>query len=287
MSLLKKVRSAIKSLGDRVMSDRAYFALFRPLYLVANGKRRGSRTQFAVVGPSLFSASDPDGTMLHFCERTRMRIYHYPKGVKGRLAMIEAKYVSDSVAVMDADVVIDIGANIGEFSRAVVGRASRLVAIDPDPNVWEALSRNLGGFSNATVLQRAMSDADSQVEFYVSTKNADSSLVQPAQYSETVSLNAMRLDTLIEELGIERVDFLKLEAEGWEPEILAGAKRTLGITRKIAVDAGPERQGQTTSDEVITMLRDAGFEVSRRGDMVFGSRADEGDRTRPQNCAPL
>lgn len=274
MGLFRKVRSAIKSLGDRVMSNRAYFAVFRLLYLAANRARRGSRTRFKVVGPQLFQASDPDGTKLYFCERTRMRIYHYPKGVKGRLAMIEAKYASEAVAVMDGDVVIDIGANIGEFSRTIVERASRLIAIDPDPNVCEALSRNLNSFSNAIVLQRAMSDADSRVEFYVSTKNADSSLVRPTQYSETVSVKAMRLDTLIEELGVDRVDFLKLEAEGWEPEILAGAKRTLRITRKIAVDAGPERQGQTTAKEVITALTNAGFTISRRGDMVFAFLAD-------------
>lgn len=276
MSLFKKVCSAVKTFGDSILSDKAYFTVFRSFYLVRNSKRRGSRTGFDVVGSRLYQASDPDGTSLFFCERTRMRLYHYPKGVKGRLASIESKYASDAVAVVDGDIVIDIGANIGEFSRSVVDRASRLIAIDPDPYVYEALSRNLNGFSNVAVMQRAMSEADSEVEFYLSTKNADSSLLQPTQFSETVTVQAVRLDKLIEEQGIERVDFLKIEAEGWEPEILAGATRTLGITRKIAVDAGPERQGQNTSHEVITTLKEAGFEVSRRGDMVFAFRVDAG-----------
>jgi FkbM family methyltransferase len=202
-----------------------------------------------------------------------MRLYHYPKGVKGRLSCIEKKYSDDAVAVSDGDLVIDIGANIGEFSSAVISRANRLFAIDPDPNVRETLSRNLRSFPNATILPYALSDTDSEVEFYLSTKQADSSLIQPKQFSKTVTVRAMRLDSLIAEHGIERIDFLKLEAEGWEPEILAGATRALGLTQKIAVDAGPERYGQPTAKDVLRTLSAAGFDVSHRGDMVFAWRS--------------
>ena len=46
-----------------------------------------------------------------------------------------------------------------------------------------------------------------------------------------------------------------------EPEVLAGAAKTLAITELAAVDAGPERGGENTVPQVLNVLSDAGFAV--------------------------
>ena len=80
------------------------------------------------------------------------------------------------------------------------------------------------------------------------------------------------MGTLIESLNIPRVDFLKIEAEGYEPEILEGATEVLHCVRKIAVDASPERRGKSTLSECRAILERAGFNVYERNWMLFGSR---------------
>jgi FkbM family methyltransferase len=180
------------------------------------------------------------------------------------------------VSVEYGDIVVDIGANIGEFTIAISPLAERVIAIEPDPNVQEALAENLQHVSNASMFQTALSDKDGEAEFFLSTKDADSSLMRPETFSEKVKVRVSSLDTFIRETGIKRIDFLKIEAEGWEPEILSGASRALAITRKVAVDAGPEREGAPTTEAVAKSLTDAGFQVSRCGYIVLAERSERG-----------
>ncbi len=276
MPVLRRIRSIVRVTADRLLPDRLYFPVICFLYLLGNKKRRGSRTRFMVTGEKTYSAKDPDATEIFFCERRRLGLYHYPGGVKRRIDKVLAKYSFGDVSVAQGDVVIDVGANLGEFTLAVSHLASRVLAIDPDPNVQTALALNLQKLPNAEIFPLALSDTDGEVEFFVSTAEADSSIVKPERFSNIIKVPACRLDTLVENAGIERVDFLKLEAEGWEPEILAGAQRTLSMTRKVAVDAGPERYGEPTADAVMAALSDAGFNVVQKDFIVFASRPEPG-----------
>lgn len=90
---------------------------------------------------------------------------------------------------------------------------------------------------------------------------------------ESISkVKAVRLDNLIHNLGLNRIDFLKIDAEGAEPEVLEGAKDFLNNIRKIAVDCTPERFGKTTSSKVNDILSSQGFQTRVRNDKVYGWR---------------
>lgn len=69
------------------------------------------------------------------------------------------------------------------------------------------------------------------------------------------------------ELGVEKIDFLKIDAEGAEPEVLEGTP--LCRVKKVAVDCSPERFGKTTVFEVLKILLSAGFKCQVRGYMVY------------------
>jgi len=60
---------------------------------------------------------------------------------------------------------------------------------------------------------------------------------------------------------MDAIRLLKVEAEGMEPEVLAGAHQTLQRVDYVAVDAGPERGGENTVPAVLNALTSAGFEV--------------------------
>ena len=65
---------------------------------------------------------------------------------------------------------------------------------------------------------------------------ADSSLVEPHYYSETITVETCRLDDLPSLEHIKKIKLLKIEAEGFEPEILKGAIKTIQKTKYIAVE---------------------------------------------------
>ncbi len=272
MLLIGNVRSWVKKVVDKVPLNWLYFELAKVMYLIGNRKRKGAKTRYHCLNDQLFKATDPSGKYLYFAERTRFRLYHYANGVDRRLAQINEKYTHDRVKVDNGDIVIDIGANIGEYSLAISRYAKLILAIDPDPNIQSALRENLKRLSNAKLFAVALSDSENEVDFFLSTKDADSSIVKPDEFSRTVKVKTMTLDQIVKEQGLDIIHFLKLEAEGWEPEILAGATKTLQIVKKIAVDAGPERLGETTVGAVCELLDKAGFQTIVRSDIVYGHR---------------
>ncbi len=103
-------------------------------------------------------------------------------------------------------------------------------------------------------------DRDDTLNFYVSSQMADSSLIEPPAYDEEIQVPARRLDSL---LAGRRIKLLKLEAEGAEPEVIAGCKGLLPHIEYISADLGFERgveQGSTLG-EVTNFLLAHDFEI--------------------------
>jgi FkbM family methyltransferase len=202
--------------------------------------------------------------------------------VKGKWLFIPARYTGQSmepqvlirkyflppkVIVEDGDIVFDVGAFIGGFTLAVMDRAKRVIAIEPDPVNNQLLSQNLKEARNVTIVQKAAWNNDSVLSLYLTYDPTSSSLLKPATWFKKVLVEAIRLDTLMYKLGIDRIDFLKIDAEGAEPEVLEGVD--LSKVKKVAVDCSPERFGKPTVSEVVRILRSAGFECKVIGYMVY------------------
>lgn len=257
---------------ENLLPDSIYFGVMQKLYTWVNSERRGSATAFHIEGDRLYCASERRFGEFRFCERTRFRFYLWPDGIEHRLSKVRKKYEHQNSKVDRGDTVIDIGANVGEFSVSVANLAGRIVAFEPDPAAFKCLEKNCASHPTISTCNIALSNETGETPFYLSTKGADSSLVEPERYTKRISVSTTTLDDALATMGITRVDFLKVEAEGWEPEILEGAADTLKHTQKIAVDAGPERKGQTTIDEVSSILKKEGFAITRQKDIVFGER---------------
>ncbi len=180
------------------------------------------------------------------------------------------KYCKDKVSVEIDDIVIDVGANIGEFTRSIVDKAGLILAIEPDPIAFKCLKLNLEDFSNTRYENCLLSNSNREVDFYISSDTADSSMIEPEKYDKVVKVSAVRLDYLINKYNLEKIDFLKIEAEGAEPEVLTGAINTLKITRKVSVDCSKERMGNDTIDEVRQLLKENGFETYVNDFIVSG-----------------
>lgn len=261
------------SLEKRVeaLPTNLYLRVAPTLLGLVNRRRANCPVRFRQVADSLLVADDPEVGPLAFYEKTRLKLYSWSNGVTHRLDDIQRKYEHGDVTVEPGDIVLDVGANIGEFSIAATRKAAVSLAFEPDPLVYRCLELNSRSFGKVRTFPKALSESTKQMTFYHACATADSSLVEPLVPYTTSIIETIPLDSLFAELAVPRVDFLKVEAEGWEPEVLAGASNVLRHrVRKVAVDAGPERRGESTGAAVEAILTSHGFRVQSVGDMVYG-----------------
>ncbi|MCY1126371.1 FkbM family methyltransferase [Frigidibacter sp. RF13] len=184
----------------------------------------------------------------------------------GYVESIGAKYQEDGwCEVEPGDIVVDCGGYVGGFARSVVEIAERVIVIEPAPTNYDCCLTNLAGFDQALIVQAGLFDKTGTLPLQMSRRCVDHSLLSPDRGAtgESIPVQTLRLDDLMGRVGITRLDFLKLEAEGAEIEVIEG----MGAARprKISIDAGPERYGQSPIADLTAMLTERGYETKARG----------------------
>ncbi|MEQ8717470.1 MAG: FkbM family methyltransferase [Acidimicrobiales bacterium] len=206
----------------------------------------------------------------------KARLWKYRDGVAQRLEALAREFGASDLPLNPSEPVIDCGANVGEFSLwAARTTGCRVIAVEPDPVEFAALERNLAP-SGATAVHAGLWHEPGEMQIYLGNDRGDTTLIDPGGSPPTTTVRTVTLDALCLEVAPDGViGLLKLEAEGAEPEILAGAEETLRRTRFVTVDVGPERgpARESTAPAVTTLLTDAGFRlralVPSRPSMVF------------------
>lgn len=171
-------------------------------------------------------------------------------------------------------VVLDVGANTGDFALSVAGECSHVYCFEPDPKAALSLKRNIAPHTNITLVPKVVWKADEPVSFGLETSRADSSVFSEAK--ERVEVPGVTLQSFIREAGIKRVALVKCDAEGAEPEVLEGVLEAAKFIDGFAFDTGAERLGKSTEKECERLLRDYGYEafttVAGGRQMTYGVR---------------
>ncbi|MDK9695060.1 MAG: FkbM family methyltransferase [Siculibacillus sp.] len=241
--------------------------------LVARLGLFGLKRRVIAAKDGLMTATFADGRTLWFVAPRRIRLYSW--GWDERLARVARRYGAEArFTVSPGDTVLDIGANVGEFTLYAATRGADVIAVEPDRLNFRAWSNNTAAFPNARGFQFAVSDHDGEATFWAFPEGADSSLIEPEHWSDKYTVPVKRLDDFILSLGVTRVDVIKCDTEGAEPEMLRGSERILPITRKVVIDVSPERNGKSTAAECEPLLRAAGFAVEyfHKGRILVATR---------------
>ena len=130
-------------------------------------------------------------------------------------------------------VAIDIGANLGEWTVALakaVGPGGRVLAFEPNPLIADALARTLriNNLAQARVLRLALSNRDGSAHFLVSRGNSGESRLGEARPGmDGFDVRIRRLDDIVAEKDLVRLDLVKIDVEGHERWVLEGAEESL------------------------------------------------------------
>jgi FkbM family methyltransferase len=176
------------------------------------------------------------------------------------------------VEVEPGDVVVDCGAYVGGFSLSAARVARELHAFEPEQRNFACVLRNLTGFSNATANNAGLYCETKTASLNLSASSVEHSLLMPDDGAPVgvADVQVVTLEDYCASRGINRLDFVKIEAEGVELEVFAG----LGALRprKLAIDVSPERNGESPAEEFRALLQAAGYEVRQRGYVMFARR---------------
>jgi FkbM family methyltransferase len=164
--------------------------------------------------------------------------------------------------------VVDIGANIGYYvflESDAVGPNGKVVAIEPDPDNAELLTKNVeaNGLGNVEIIRAAIGDADGTGKLYKSGSANWHSLL-PSYYvdeEDAIDVRVYTLDSLLEELGVS-VNMVRMDLEGYEVMAVKGMRRTLQEDGPIIVmELHPHLVGGDEICDLLMYFKSLGYEA--------------------------
>jgi FkbM family methyltransferase len=191
-------------------------------------------------------------------------------------------------AVRNLGTVFDVGANTGQFARAISRfyPEAAIVCFEPLPDVARRLLQNLADLRQVSVRCTALADRDGEAPFYRNRRVQASSLLplrrdhRPAlaglAVSETLTVPLARLDTETLYLPIRRPSLLKLDVQGAEGAVLRGARDTLNRIDHVVTEVSlePSYTGESSLEELMEVLGPYGLRLTK---ILNASRDEEGN----------
>jgi FkbM family methyltransferase len=146
------------------------------------------------------------------------------------------------------DIVVDIGAHIGRYTIIAskrVGTNGKVVAIEANPGNFEMLNRNikLNKLANVIPLNYAVYSKETKIKLYLPGEESGYTIYntimsnRASNEEKFVEVNANTLDYLLQSKGIkeEQVNWIKIDVEGAEFEVLKGATNVLSKSKDISL----------------------------------------------------
>lgn len=162
----------------------------------------------------------------------------------------------------DATSIIDVGANCGAATVWFAGRAphARITAVEPGPAARELLEWNVAanGLGERVVVMAAALGSERSRGRFVQAQMSIQSHVSLDAGADGEDVEVMRVDDVLTESGMERVDILKIDCEGGEYDILLNSSEGwLSRVGSIAGEYHPSDAGEP--EQIISKLEAAGF----------------------------
>lgn len=129
------------------------------------------------------------------------------------------------------DVIFDVGANVGQSAHVFCNENPKAMVycFEPVARAFKDLQRNVSHLPNVKTFQLAMGAARGEADIYVTKETALSSLKIKAADSVIERVSVSTLDDFCTQNGIEHIDLLKIDAEGYDVDVLQGGFTILSL----------------------------------------------------------
>lgn len=209
---------------------------------------------------------DEDTHFLHMLERNIL------KGIGPTYQ--EAARKKSIGLVKNKLVALDIGANIGLWTKDLTEFFAKVIAIEPIVEFQNCLKKNVVS-ENLEILPIALGMYDTKIDMILTNGNTGHSHVNLKTFGNG-QIEMKRLDSM----KFERIDYIKIDCEGYELNILKGAEKTIKkhkpvivVEQKLHIDTGVTKNTQFSSVE---LLRSWGANIlgQVRHDCILGFQSN-------------
>ena len=195
---------------------------------------------------------------------------HILFGREGIYAVVERAKALSGQRGREIANVFDIGAAVGDTAESFLKEfpLAEIYCFEPLPDSFSRLQKRVGKHGKVHLFNLGLSNASGEAKFYVVPYRDSSSMIPPVNIGvsaeKEISVPVRRLDDVVCELGVSHIDFMKVDVEGAEKEMLEGAKESLKITDHVFIEISPLRKGKHSRDyiDVFGYLHDSGFSLA-------------------------
>jgi FkbM family methyltransferase len=217
-----------------------------------------------------FASILPEGLL------AELRRRHYERKLRRARLTDEPDLAAIALLTKPGDTVLDIGANFGLFTRFLsesVGKDGRVFSFEPTSDMFGVLENNRARLrlENTSVFRTALSNRCGVSEMAIPIREDGSLNHYEASLVDTtggdgktlaVRVETRTLDDFCDDLGVEKIDFIKCDVEGHEIEVLEGARRTLAHHRPaMLMEVNEPLDAGGHGSRVLELVRSLGYEV--------------------------
>lgn len=164
------------------------------------------------------------------------------------------------------DIILDIGGNIGFHSVHFSQYSPKglVYSFEPSPDTFKILSKNCKPFQNIHPINIGIGSSEGQAEFHYASDHAYSGFKDTGKKSilNTEKLPIKRLDTWVRENALERIDFIKIDVEGFEEHVLKGMPEVISKHKPVIfIEISPTKNQTENPQEIFNSLIKYGYEA--------------------------
>jgi FkbM family methyltransferase len=187
---------------------------------------------------------------------------------------------------------LDVGSNIGYYAcleSNAVGNTGKVISIEPSPINFKYLKKNieLQNMSNTEVYNFACGNENNKIEFLISDRSNWSRVATdkfvdapPDAILKTITVPVKTIDSIVVEKSLPRLDFIRMDVEGYEINIVEGMHKTLDKFKPLLhMEVHLFLLGISETKKLLQNIQKHGYEIlyyiPREMDVPFlGSKSD-------------